>query len=50
MFQIMGKPKGGEWEDLDTADDEDERDYLIDEYRTAFGPDWTIEAKEIRVP
>ncbi len=46
-FKIMGKHKG-ETEQLDTAEDRQERDYLLGEYRLAFGSAWTIWAQEDR--
>jgi len=38
---IMGRLEGNV-EEIDRADDKDEARYLVQEYRMAFGPDWSI--------
>tara|TARA_Y100000310_G_scaffold155094_1_gene154582 strand:- start:94 stop:291 length:198 start_codon:yes stop_codon:yes gene_type:complete len=42
MYKIMGTYRGNS-EELDEADTLDEANYLLTEYRVAFGPDWLIE-------
>lgn len=39
---LMGKYKNGEEEEIDTADTFNDAMYLEQEYRMAYGPDWTI--------
>lgn len=45
MYKIMGKYKG-RIEEIDTADDHKEAEFLLGEYRMAFGPDWTLWVQE----
>ncbi len=45
MIKIVGKYRGHR-EILDRADLREEADYLLSEYRMAFGPNWKIELKE----
>lgn len=45
MFTIFGKYQGQPWEEIDTANDKQECDYLLGEYRMAFGPGWTFKIK-----
>jgi hypothetical protein len=40
-YQIMGKYRG-KVEEVDTATGERDADYLVGEYRLAFGRDWEI--------
>ena len=40
-FKIMGKYQG-KTEEIDTAEDEQNADYLVGEYRMAFGSDWQV--------
>ena len=47
MFKIVGTYKG-EKEDLDIAKTKDEAEYLLKNYKMAFGKDWVIEIKEIK--
>jgi hypothetical protein len=35
-------------EEIDTAADKQEKDYLVREYRLAYGGDWTITAKKVK--
>ena len=44
LVKIIGTYRGKS-EVIDTAKDQKEADYLVREYRMAFGPDWTIIAK-----
>ena len=46
MFVIMGKLKGSEAEELDTADTKKEALYLQGEYIMAFGSGWRIWIKK----
>lgn len=39
-FVIMGKYKGQSWEEIDQAETKDDIDYLLGEYRLAFGSGW----------
>jgi len=39
---IRGRYKNGKVEDLDQAENPADADYLVREYRMAFGSDWTI--------
>ena len=48
-YEIIGKMTGQtDWEELDTADDKKERDHLVAEYKTAFGPRWEISSKKVK--
>ena len=42
MFKIMGKYKGGSWEEIDTADTKQDAEYLLQEYRIAYGGEWRL--------
>lgn len=41
-YVIMGQLGSRTPERLDTADDDHSADYLVNEYKTAFGPKWKI--------
>ena len=41
MFRIMGTYQGKK-EELDTAKNQKEADYLVKEYKIALGKQWTI--------
>ena len=41
MWTLWGKMSGSDWEEIDTAETED-KDYLLGEYRMAFGPGWVF--------
>jgi len=41
MYVIIGK-YGGEEEELDRIGNVEEAEYLVEEYRMAFGSDWDI--------
>jgi hypothetical protein len=43
-FRIMGRSAAGK-EELDTATGQDQADYLVREYRMAFGAGWSIWAE-----
>lgn len=38
--------KHGEWEHLDTADEHNTKDFLMQNYRMAFGSDWLFVWKD----
>lgn len=40
-IRIMGRYQG-KTEELDTANNDNSAEYLISEYRMAYGPDWHI--------
>jgi hypothetical protein len=41
---LYGRVRGRtEWEEIDTAGNADEKDYLLQEYRLAFGPNWQFQ-------
>ena len=46
-FQIVGKYKGGKTEDIDIAYGEDNKKYLLEEYKMALGDNWDIIAFRI---
>lgn len=47
-FRILGRSRGPT-EELDTADDASSADYLVGEYRLAFGAGWSIWKEEVVV-
>ncbi len=48
MYSIYGKLEGKEWELIDTAKDKKELDYLLGEYKLAFGKGWEWKIKEVK--
>jgi hypothetical protein len=42
MYKIMGKYDNHDVEELDSADTKQEAEYLVGEYRLAFGTGWEI--------
>jgi hypothetical protein len=38
--ELWGKYLDGEWEHLDTANEDNPRAFLLEEYRIAFGAGW----------
>jgi len=38
--------KHGEWEHIDTADEHNTKDFLMQNYRMAFGSDWVFVWKD----
>ena len=46
-WQILCRDRR-EWEHCDYAEDREERRYLLDEYRMAYGPGWQF--KTIQLP
>lgn len=46
IFKVMGCLKGAEEELIDRADTKREAEYLVREYRIAFGSDWRIWSEE----
>ncbi len=49
MYKIIGWYKSKSAEILDTADNKLEASKLAEEYRLAFGNDWIIEIKLIKI-
>jgi hypothetical protein len=43
MYKIISKYKGSEFEVIDTADNLDEANVMVQEYEMAFGNDFRIE-------
>lgn len=43
MWKIMGKLPGQKWEEIDEADNRHSAEYLLAEYRLAFGPAWVLD-------
>ena len=41
MWTLWGKMKGGDWEEIDTAETKD-KSYIESEYRMAFGTGWVF--------
>lgn len=42
---LLGRMKGSkDWEEIDTAKDADELEFLESEYSIAFGPDWEFDS------
>lgn len=41
-YRIMGRYRGGKVEQLDSASDHKEVEYLLQEYRLAYGAGWSI--------
>lgn len=48
-YVIYGKYKNEPWEELDTAETASERDYLLGEYRMAFGAGWSYKTSRRKV-
>lgn len=44
MYKIWAKYRDQDWEEVDEADNFEDAQYLIGEYRMAFGPGWTIKS------
>jgi len=42
MYKIMGKLKGCETEEIDSAETAEDAEYLLGEYQLAFGSDWKL--------
>lgn len=42
MYKIVGRYNGGHFEELDMATTKNEAKYLTEEYRLAYGCNWTI--------
>jgi hypothetical protein len=47
MFKIMGKYQG-KTEEIDSAETRSEADYLLGEYRLAYGAGWKLWVKKTR--
>lgn len=48
MYEILAKFPGLDWEVVDEADDKETRDYLVSEYRVAYGPTAQVKSKKKR--
>ena len=46
-FVIMGKCEGLPWENIDETETQDDLDYLLGEYKLAFGSGWQFKIKEV---
>ena len=46
-FKIVGSYNGGNYEEIDIAYGNDNRQYLLEEYRMAYGTNWHIAAYRI---
>lgn len=42
MFKIMGRYEGGEEEEVDSAETKRDAEYLLSEYKLAFGAGWSL--------
>jgi hypothetical protein len=47
MYQIYGKLEGKEWELIDTTETKNDLDYMLEEYKIAFGKSWEWKIQEI---
>jgi hypothetical protein len=47
-YVILGYYRGGE-EEIDTAETKTETQYLLKEYRLAYGSEWTIWSRKRRI-
>jgi len=47
-IHLWGKPQGGEWEYLDTADKHNTKDFLYSNYKLAFGNSWAFRWRKTR--
>ncbi|SNS23232.1 hypothetical protein SAMN05446037_1006136 [Anaerovirgula multivorans] len=45
-YQILTRYKNGAWEHCDYAKDDCELNYLLDEYKMAYGKDFTFRVEE----
>ena len=45
VFVIMGKYERQPWEEIDEVEDRQELNYLLGEYRLAFGSGWQFKTK-----
>jgi len=48
MFKIIGKYKNNKPEEIDEAETSQEANYLVGEYRLAFGFEWSIWVVEFK--
>ena len=46
MYEIYGKLEEKDWELIDTAEDKEELDYMLAEYKLAFGSGWNWQIKD----
>ena len=47
MYEIYGKLEEKDWELIDTAEDKEELDYMLAEYKLAFGSGWNWQIKDL---
>jgi hypothetical protein len=47
-YEIIGKYKNMAKEVIDTAEDKKEANYLLGEYRLAYGSEWSLSLKKVR--
>jgi len=47
LYQIYAKLEGKDWELIDTAETEKDLDYMLGEYRLAYGKGWTWRVEEV---
>lgn len=47
MYEIYGKLEEKDWELIDTAEDKEELDYMLAEYKLAFGSGWKWKIKDL---
>ncbi len=45
-MELWGKYRGGDWELIDVADGDNPKDFLLAEYRMAFGEGWSFEWRD----
>lgn len=48
MFQIIGKYAGCPAEVIDEAETREDAEYMLKEYKIAFGSDWRLEIKKVK--
>ena len=41
-IHLWAKPVGGEWEWIDTADEHNSKDFLLENYKIAYGSTWAF--------
>jgi hypothetical protein len=47
-YEIIGKYKNFPKEVVDTAEDRKEANYLLSEYRLAYGSEWSLSLKRVK--
>jgi len=46
-YKIVGSYKAGDYEEIDIAHGEENKEYLVSQYRLAYGTNWHIAAYRI---